>query len=391
MVVVGARVAGASTALLLARAGVRVALVDAAQYGADTVSTHGLMRAGVLQLSRWGLLDRVETAATPPIRRTMFRYPGTEPVRVAIRSSQGVPALYAPRRRLLDRLLVDAAAEAGADVMHRTRVTDLLRESAGRATGVRLLTADGRRDLSAGCVVGADGIGSRVAREVAAPMLRRGVGASAVLYAYFDGVAPDGYEWAYGDGAASGIIPTNDGQSCVFVATTPDRMRVLRRDGDAEQAFAALFEAASHEQADRLAGAERVGRMHGWAGRPAFVRRSWGPGWALVGDAGYYLDPISTHGMTQALRDADLLAGALLEVMSGATSEPVALSRYQNVRDELTVRLLRATDRIATYAWDIGEVQTLLREASAAMTPEVELLESLPAVGTAVAQTAARS
>jgi 2-polyprenyl-6-methoxyphenol hydroxylase-like FAD-dependent oxidoreductase len=249
----------------------------------------------------------------------------------------------------------------------------------------------GQRDLPAGFVVGADGIGSRVAREVAAPVQRLGVGASAVLYAYFDQVAPDGYEWAYGDGAASGIIPTNDGLSCVFVATSPDRMRLLRRDGDAEQAFAALFEAASPEQADRLAGAARVGRMHGWAGRPAFVRRAWGTGWALVGDAGYYLDPISTHGMTQALRDADLLAGALLEVMSGATSEPVALSRYQNVRDQLTAQLLRATDRIATYAWDIGEVQSLLREASAAMTPEVELLESLPAVGPAVAQTAARS
>ena len=146
---VGARVAGASTAMLLARAGARVALVDAAQYDADTVSTHGLMRAGVLQLSRWGLLDRIEAAATPPILRTTFRYPGTEPVRVSIRSSQGVPALYAPRRRLFDRLLVDAAAEAGAELMHRTRVTDLLRDSAGRATGVRVLMADGRRDLSA--------------------------------------------------------------------------------------------------------------------------------------------------------------------------------------------------------------------------------------------------
>ena len=74
VVVVGGRVAGASTAMLLARAGARVALVDRAAYGSDTLSTHGLMRAGVLQLSRWGLLDDVVAAGTPPIRRTLFHY-----------------------------------------------------------------------------------------------------------------------------------------------------------------------------------------------------------------------------------------------------------------------------------------------------------------------------
>src|SRR6476620_11852487 len=115
VVVVGGRVAGASTALLLARAGVRVVLLDRDRHGSDTMSTLGMMRGGVLQLARWGLLPDVTAAGTPPIRQVVFHYADGERVNVAIKPSAGVEALYAPRRYLLDRLLVDAAAAAGAD------------------------------------------------------------------------------------------------------------------------------------------------------------------------------------------------------------------------------------------------------------------------------------
>ena len=114
VVVVGGRVAGASTAMLLARAGARVLLLERGRYGADTLSTHGLMRAGVLQLSRWGLLDRLRAAGTPPVRSTTFRIAGERPLEIAIADRAGVDALYAPRRHLLDRLLVDAAARGRA-------------------------------------------------------------------------------------------------------------------------------------------------------------------------------------------------------------------------------------------------------------------------------------
>jgi 2-polyprenyl-6-methoxyphenol hydroxylase-like FAD-dependent oxidoreductase len=117
--VVGGRVAGASTALLLARAGVRVALIERSRSGTDTLSTHGLMRAGVLQLSRWGLLDCVVAAGTPAIGSALFHYAGGRSVPVSIRPSPGVDALYAPRRYLLDRILVDAAAEAGVECCTR--------------------------------------------------------------------------------------------------------------------------------------------------------------------------------------------------------------------------------------------------------------------------------
>ncbi len=186
----------------------------------------------------------------------------------------------------------------------------------------------------------------------------------------------DGYEWAYGDGAAAGLIPTNDGETCVFVSTTPDRMRALRRDGT-EAAFAALLGRAGPALVDRVAGADDGGRIHGWAGLPGYVRRSWGPGWALVGDAGYFKDPITTHGMTDAMRDAELLATALLDTSRGAASEAAALARYQAVRDRLSTALFAVTEDVAAYDWDTGRVQTLLRRVSSAMSDEVDHLQSL--------------
>ncbi|HEX7212159.1 MAG TPA: FAD-dependent oxidoreductase, partial [Propionibacteriaceae bacterium] len=120
VVVVGGRVAGASTALLLARAGVRVVLLDRDRHGSDTLSTLGMMRGGVLQLARCGLLADVTAAGTPPIRQVVFHYADGEQVSVAIKPSAGVEALYAPRRYLLDRLLVDAATAAGVEVLHET-------------------------------------------------------------------------------------------------------------------------------------------------------------------------------------------------------------------------------------------------------------------------------
>src|ERR1043165_8823794 len=134
-VIVGARAAGAATAHLLARSGLRVLLVDRGRYGTDTLSTHALMRGGVLLLNRWGVLDRVIEAGTPPIRRTRFDY-GDDEATVDIRPSGGVEALFAPRRTVLDRLLVDAAAAAGAEVCFGVTVSGLLRDDAGRVVGV---------------------------------------------------------------------------------------------------------------------------------------------------------------------------------------------------------------------------------------------------------------
>jgi flavin-dependent dehydrogenase len=380
VVVVGARVAGASIALLLARAGARVALVDRAPYGTDTLSTHALMRAGVHQLHRWGLLDHVVATGVPAIRRTTFHYSDGESVEVAIRSSAGVPALYAPRRHVLDRILVDAAAAAGVDVRHEAVVTALLRDDTGRVTGVRIADRAGQAvDVPATITVGADGIRSAVAHGAASAVIRTGRSCSAMLYRYYAGLPTIGYEWAYGDRAAAGFIPTNDGRTGVFVGTTPRRLRALRRDGT-ERAFAALLAAAAPRLAERVASAAPDGRMHGWAGAAGFMRRAWGPGWALVGDAGYFKDPITTHGMTDALRDAELLADAILEALAGVVPEAMALARYQATRDQLSSELFDVTERVASYAWDLHEIRSLLREVSAAMNAEVMHVQSLPSL-----------
>ncbi|HEX5769937.1 MAG TPA: NAD(P)/FAD-dependent oxidoreductase [Nocardioidaceae bacterium] len=377
VVVVGARVAGASTAMLLARAGLKVALLDRGDYGSDTLSTHALMRAGVLQLSRWGVLDEVAAAGTPPVDKTLFHYADGDMVQVSIRSSRGVDALYAPRRFVIDRILVDAAAAAGVDVHHGVTVTELL-ESDGRVTGVRGISSTGAPlTVHARLCIGADGIRSVVAQQVGARVEQQAVARAAVLFRYHADFCLAGYEWAYGDGAAAGMIPTNDDLACVFVSTTPERMRTLRQQGT-ERAFAELFEVAAADHLPRLRTSTPTGRMFGWAGVPGFVRRSWGPGWALVGDAGYFKDPITAHGMTDALRDAELLANAVVEAVSGARPEPQALAAYQRQRDALSTRLFAATEAITAYDWDMADIRRLLREVSSAMTDEVEALEALP-------------
>jgi 2-polyprenyl-6-methoxyphenol hydroxylase-like FAD-dependent oxidoreductase len=378
VVVVGARVAGASTAMLLARAGLKVALVDRSAYGSDTLSTHGLMRAGVLQLSRWGVLPEVVAAGTPPVEKTLFHYADGDMVQVSIRPSPGVDALYAPRRHVIDRVLVDAAAEAGAEVHHGVKVTDLLAGPDGRVAGVRGSRGDGAEMvLRSRITIGADGIRSVVADRAGARVERRAESGAAVLYRYHTDLCVAGYEWAYGPTAAAGMIPTNDGRTCVFVSTSPDRMRAARREG-AEAAFESLFAAAAPDHLPRLRMSTPTGRLHGWAGVPGFVRRSWGAGWALVGDSGYFKDPITAHGMTDALRDAELLANAVVEAASGARAESLALAAYQGQRDTLSRRLFEATDEIAGYAWDMTRIRRLLREVSSAMTDEVEALQALP-------------
>ena len=383
VIVVGGRVAGAATALLLARAGARVRLLERGDHGTDTLSTHGLMRAGVLQLSRWGLLDRVVDAGTPPVRSTTFHVAGQEPVVIPIASRAGVDALYAPRRHLLDRILVDAAVEAGAEVRHGTRVTGLLRDATGRVTGVRTVDRRGvETQPHARYVVGADGLRSTVAAAAGAPVLGRGQHGSAVRYTYVRGLDLPGYHWGYGNGAAAGLIPTNADEHCLFVATSPQRMRTLRLGRSSTEVLDLLVGLAAPDLRGPVAAARRVGRHHGWAGVPGFHRQPWGPGWLLVGDAGYYKDPIGSHGITDALRDAELAARALLDGLSDARGEAAVFADYHRLRDGVSHDLLEVTDAIASYAWDVAEVQLLLRRLSAAMGPEVELLESLPRAGT---------
>ena len=374
VVVVGARAAGAATAHLLARFGLDVLVVDRGRYGSDTMSTHALMRGGVMQLARWGLLDRVVAAGTPPVFRTTFRY-ADETVPITIKPSYGVDALYAPRRTVLDPILVDAAVAAGADVRFGITITGVTRDASGTVTGVAGRHLDGS-PFSAGArfVIGADGVGSTVARLVEAAVQRAGTAASSVTYGYWTGLEADGYEWIFRPDAAAGVIPTNDGH-CVFASASPQR---IGRGG--HDVLRDIVAGSSASLADRLAAATPPPSLRTFRGRPGHVRRSWGPGWALVGDAGYFKDPLSSHGLTDALRDAELLARAISSVISDGVDERDALAGYQSRRDSLSSDLFEVIEIIAGHGWTDAEIPGLLRRLNAAMVDEVEAIAALPDV-----------
>ena len=381
VVVVGARVAGASTALLLARAGLRVLCIDRARHGSDTVSTHALMRAGVVQLARWGLLDAVVDAGTPPIRRITFHY-GDESAVVPLRPSYGVDALYAPRRTVLDVLLADAAARAGATFRYATAVTGLLRDG-DRVTGVVTRDRDGRVGVErAALVVGADGRSSVIADAVGAPARYTGREASGVLYGYWADLPVDGYEWSYRPGVSAGAIPTNDGLTCIFVGGKPEQVAALVSDHGPVEALRRSV--APGPLGPVLAAGRRATGVRHVRGRPAHLRQASGPGWALVGDAGYWKDPLSTHGMTAALRDAELLARAVVSAPHPGAAQLSALAGYTADRDALSLPMLEVVERIAAHDWTMPEIRDLLMRLASTMVDEVEFLEGLPEAAEAV-------
>jgi 2-polyprenyl-6-methoxyphenol hydroxylase-like FAD-dependent oxidoreductase len=379
-VVVGARCAGAATGMLLARAGLRVAVVDRGSAGTDTLSTHALMRAGVVQLHRWGLLDRVIAAGTPPIRRTVFSY-GDASTTVDVRPMAGFDALYAPRRTVLDPILVEAAADAGADMLFGISVTGLDYAEDGRVTGV--VGHDQQRRpvrLRAGLTIGADGMRSTVARTVEAPVEHRGECASAFIYAHVGGIDMDGYEWFYGPGVTAAVIPTNHAQACVSVGAPHARFRT-ELAADVPAAFRRLLAENSSELAARVADAASEAQLRSFPGVPGYLRRPWGPGWALVGDAGYFKDPSTAHGISDALRDAELLADAVVAVAGGDATEAAALEAYHRTRDRLSLPLFAVTETLASYEWDTDSVEGHLRALSKTMADEVEFLLALDELG----------
>jgi flavin-dependent dehydrogenase len=349
VIVVGSRCAGAATARLLAGRGHDVLVVDRAEVSSDTLSTHAIARSGVVQLKRWGLLDEVLASGAPAIREVVVHVDG-ERIERTIKEHAGVDVQVAPRRHVLDRILTDAAIAAGAELRTGVRVQGVRRAGDGRITGI-VGQQDGRPvELRARIVVGADGVRSRVARAVGASTLDARPAVGATHYAYYAGPAWSSTELYVGSRAFSGVFPTHDGEACIWVCMPTDDAEAIRRTGIAlDESFDRMLAEAAPDLAFRLRAANRTSGVRGALRLPNHVRQSAGPGWALVGDAGYHRDPITGHGISDAFRDAELLAAAVDVALRGDVTETAALANYQTTRDRMLADIFNITCALSEF------------------------------------------
>jgi 2-polyprenyl-6-methoxyphenol hydroxylase-like FAD-dependent oxidoreductase len=355
VIVVGARVAGSSTALLLARRGLKVLVLDQATFPSDTLSTHQVQVPGGAMLMRWGLLDRVAASGAPPARHVRFDQ-GAVVLEGRFPECDGVDAVYSPRRRILDSTLVDAAIEAGAEVRQSFIVEDLVWES-GRVVGVRGAEKGGTPITDrARLVVGADGKHSFVARAVGAPEYMRRLPLTMGFYTYWEGVSLNGGEIYGRDRRAVGVWPTNDGLALTFVSWPLDEFEAFR--AHAEGNFLATLDLAG-DVGERVRAGRRVEPFRGSPDLPNVFRKPYGPGWALVGDAGLVMDPITGQGIGLALRQADLLSEAIATGLGGDGDLQRALAGYQRRRDRETKAMYQMTLEIASFSRSSAESQVL--------------------------------
>jgi len=355
-IVIGARCAGSPAAMLLARRGYKVLVVDHASFPSDTLSTHIIQPLGVAALKRWGLLDRVVATGCPAIRQYVYDF---GPVTIA--GSPGTeesPVAYAPRRTVLDKILVDAAAEAGAEVREEFSVDELLFDGE-RVIGIRGRSKGGERVTErARVVIGADGRHSLVARAVspeeynARPPLQGG------YYTYFSNLPVDGrFEIYIRPRCGFGVAPTNDGLTMVVAGWAIADYEEKKKDYAAN--YRKTLEAVP-AFAERLRAAKQEERFRGGF-TPNFFRKPYGAGWTLIGDAGYEKDPITAQGITDAFLAAERCAEALGEVFTGKRSFDEAMAGYQRDRDERAMPVYELTCQIAALQPPPPEMQQFLR------------------------------
>jgi flavin-dependent dehydrogenase len=354
-IVVGARCAGSPTAMLLARKGYRVLLVDKAGFPSDHMSTHWIHQPGVARLERWGLRERLTATGCPPITSiTMdlgpFALRGTPP------PAGDIAEAYCPRRTVLDKLLVDAAVEAGAELREHFSVQDLVWDG-GRVSGITGRSATGTTVTEqARIVIGADGIHSLVARQVEAPTYNTKPTFQCAYYSYWSGVPLDGVEFYPREHRGFGVLPTHYGLTCIIVGWSHDEFHAFR--ANIEGNFLKTLELAP-ALAERVRQGRREERFTGTADLPNFFRKPYGPGWALVGDAGYHKDPITAQGITDAFRDAELVAEAVDAGLSGKRPVEEAMAEYERRRNEAALPVYEFTCQLAALEPPPPEMQQL--------------------------------
>ena len=344
VVVVGARCAGSPLAMLLARKGHKVLLVDRARFPSDTPSTHFINSPGVVRLHQWGLLDRLIETNCPPITKFVFDIGGKETI-IDIPPLPGIPGMFCPRRIVLDKLLVDAAVEAGAELAEGVMVESVIDED-GRVVGTTGRGPDGAFEACGRYIVGADGRHSVIAEKVGAAYNRRVEPLTTGYYSYFRGTGINDTTMAiYRDDVMCVMFPTNDELVCSAIIWDKARQSEMKRDieGNFNKAMASLG-----PRGQTILDSERAERFSGVHDLVNFARDMSGPGWALVGDAGYNKDPIPADGITDAFRGADLLSAALDSALTGG-DEAVALKNYQQAFEKSIDKRFDAAVRSATF------------------------------------------
>ncbi|GAA1865744.1 NAD(P)/FAD-dependent oxidoreductase [Asanoa iriomotensis] len=358
VIVVGTRAAGAATAMLLARAGLRVLAVDRARFPSDTLSTHQVQVPGIARLGRWGVLDRIAavTPAVPVVRLDAGsavlegRYPAVD----------GVDALYGPRRTLLDAALVDAARAAGAEVREGFAVEELTRDPEGRITGIRgRLRGEGRgrgpdsgrMTATARLVIGADGKRSMTAQAVGAGSYHVRQPVTFACYSYWSGVDVPPGSIHVRSGLTVPAFHTNDG--LVMIAMFAPMAEFDRFRADPEAGYLAALDRCG-DLGERVRAGVRAEPFRLAPDVPNLFRTPHGPGWALVGDAGVVMDPVAGQGISNAFRDAELLAAAVVRGLDGGGLDE-ALAGYQRERDAAALPVFAMTRALATLRVSGGQ------------------------------------
>jgi flavin-dependent dehydrogenase len=345
VIIVGARCAGSSTAMLLARKGYRVLLVDKATFPSDTLSTHFIHLPGVARLKHWGLLDKIVASNCPPVAKWTFDM-GPFALTGAPPPADGVAEVFCPRRSVLDTILADAAVAAGAELREGFSVQQIVMDG-DRVTGIRGHAQGGATVTEhAPIVVGADGMRSLVARTVQAPEYNTRPPLTCAYYTYWSGVPIEGVEDYPRDYRAAIAFPTNDDLVCTFIAWPNREFHAFR--ADIEGNFLRTLADAAPGLAERVRGGKREERFFGTADLPNFFRRPYGPGWALVGDAGYHRDPLTAQGISDALRGAELLAEAIDDGLAARQPLDAALAEYERRRNEAAMPIYELNSQLAT-------------------------------------------
>ena len=353
-IIIGARCAGSPTAMLLARKGYRVLLADRASFPSDTVSSHVVQPLAVAALSRWGLLDRLVSTGCGPIDTYTYDFgpftlegaPGTK----------DAPVAYCARRTILDKMLVDAASEAGAELREGFNVDQVLIED-GRVVGIQGTSQDGQTvSERAQVVIGADGRNSIVAEAVRPERYNERPPLLAPYYAYWSGMPMHGRFETYIRPERGFAAAETHGGLTMVVGGWP-YVEFGANKNDIEGNFLKLLDLVP-EFGDRVRKAKRETRFAG-APTPNFFRKPYGPGWALVGDSGYLKDPITAQGILDAFRDAERCATAMDQAFSAGRSFDAAMGDYQRDRDGSVLAMYDFTCQLATLVPPSPEMQQL--------------------------------